>query len=143
MISTLVLLKYPTNTGYAISSLERLFYSSALELANGDASRVHFTYPSIESGRPECLPAEFQNFSQFDTKNTSSANLAALKDLAAAKKVDLAITFDMQPIHPVYAALRAGGVKKVVSYWGGPISGVSPLWKLLIKRLQIALSNSR
>lgn len=143
MISTLVLLKYPTNTGYAISSLERLFYSATLELADGDASRVHFTYPSLESGRPNCLPAEFQNFSQFDTKNTSSANLAALTKLAADKKIDLAITFDMQPIHPVYASLRAGGVRKIVSYWGGPISGPSPLWKLIVKRAQIALSRSR
>lgn len=143
MISTLVMLKYPTNTGYAISSLERLFYSAAVELANGDASRVHFTYPSLSAGRPDCLPQDFANFSAFDTKDTSSANLAALTSLAAAKKIDLAITFDMQPVHPVYAALRAGGVRKIVSYWGGPISGLSPLWKRVLKRAQIALSGSR
>ncbi len=143
MISTLVMLKYPTNTGYAIASLERLFYSAALELANGDASRVHFTYPSLAAGRPDCLPPDFKNYSAFDTKDVSAANLAALTSLAAAKKIDLAITFDMQPVHPVYAALRSGGVRKIVSYWGGPISGPSPLWKLLIKRAQIALSRSR
>lgn len=143
MTATLVLLKYPTNTGYAISSLERLFYSAALELADGDASRVHFTYPSLEPGRPECLPADFVNFSRFDVSDTSSANLLVLTDLAKDRKIDLAITFDMQPIHPVYAALRKGGVRRIVSYWGGPISGLSPSWKLLLKRAQLALSRSR
>jgi glycosyltransferase involved in cell wall biosynthesis len=142
VISTLVLLKYPTNTGYAIASLERLFYSAALELANGDSTRIHFTYPSV-AGRPDCLPQAFQQYSAFDTNDASAANLAALTSLAAARKIDLAITFDMQPVHPVYGALRKGGVRKIVSYWGGPISGLSPWWKLMLKRVQIALSRSR
>jgi glycosyltransferase involved in cell wall biosynthesis len=142
VISTLVMLKYPTNTGYAISSLERLFYYSALDLADGDPGRVHFTYPSL-AGAPQCLPPEFQQYLTFDTADASPANLAALTQLCRERKIDLAITFDMQPVHPVYAALRRGGARKIVSYWGGPISGLSPWWKLAIKRALIALSRSR
>src|SRR5690606_6921584 len=58
-------------------------------------------------------------------------------------RAQLAITFDMQPIHPTYRALRQGGVQKLISYWGGPISGLSPLWTRLLKRLQSALAPSR
>ena len=137
------MLKYPTNIGYAISSLERLFYYSALELAGGDARVVHFTYPSLAPGAPQCLPQDFQQYSAFNPADTSPANLDALSRLCREKKIDLAITFDMQPVHPIYAALRRGGVRKIVSYWGGRISGVSPWWKLMLKRAQIALSRSR
>ena len=137
------MLKYPTNTGYAISSLERLFYHCAVDLADGDARGVHFTYPSLAAGAPQCLPQEFQQYSAFDTADTSPANLAALTRLCREKKIDLAITFDMQPIHPIYAALRNGGVRKIVAYWGGPISGLSPWWKLMLKRAQLAVSNSK
>lgn len=137
------MLKYPTNIGYAISSLERLFYHSAVELAGGDPRRVHFTYPSLEAGAPQCLPAEFKQYTTFNTADASPANLAALSALCRERKIDLAITFDMQPVHPFYAALRQGGVRKIVSYWGGPISGLSPLWKLVIKRALLTLSRSR
>lgn len=137
------MLKYPTNIGYAIASLERLFYHCAVDLAGGDARGVHFTYPSLAAGAPQCLPQEFQQYSAFDPANTSPANLDALAQLCREKKIDLAITFDMQPVHPIYAALRRGGVRKIVSYWGGPISGLSPWWKLMLKRAQIALSRSR
>lgn len=137
------MLKYPTNIGYAISSLERLFYHSAVELAGGDPRGVHFTYPSLAAGAPQCLPQEFQQYSTFNPADTSPANLAALSALCGEQRIDLAITFDMQPVHPIYAALRRGGVRKIVSYWGGPISGLSPWWKLMIKRAQIALSRSR
>ena len=137
------MLKYPTNIGYAISSLERLFYYSALDLAGGDARGVHFTYPSVAAGAPQALPQDFQQYSVFDSANTSPENLDALSKLCREKKIDLAITFDMQPVHPFYPALRRGGVRKIVSYWGGPISGLSPWWKLTIKRALLAVSRSR
>src|SRR5690606_24376429 len=124
----------------AISSLERLFYNAALELAESDPQGVKFLYPSVASGRPAALPDTLQQFDVFDTSDTSAGNLARLTTLAGDHRAQLAITFDMQPIHPTYRALRQGGVQKIISYWGGPISGLSPLWKRLLKRLQIALA---
>jgi glycosyltransferase involved in cell wall biosynthesis len=140
---SLILMKWPTNIGYAIGALERQFYEAALELAEGDASCIHFTYTDIAPGAPNTLPAGFSNYSQLDINDPSPANLARLRELLARFKADFAMPFDLQPVHAMYPVMRAAGVRTIVPYWGAPISGNSPAWKLAIKRLQLALTPSR
>jgi glycosyltransferase involved in cell wall biosynthesis len=136
-------MKWPTNIGYAIGVLERLFYDIALELAGGDASRVHFVFPDISGGAPRTLPAGFTQYSQLDINENSPRMLAQLDQLVRKHGVDFALTFDMQPVHPMYRVMRAAGVRSIVSYWGAPISGPSPAWKRWLKRAQLAMSGSR
>jgi glycosyltransferase involved in cell wall biosynthesis len=41
------------------------------------------------------------------------------------------------------AELHKAGVKKVISWWGAPVSGPMPSWKLALKKLQVALARSK
>lgn len=141
--TTLVLMKWPTNVGYAIGLLERLFYEVALDLAGGDSKSVYFAFPSTSSGPPRSLPAEFAQIIEFDVKDSSPANLRRLDAILSARGIDFVLTFDMQPVHPAYRVMRNAGVRTIVSYWGAPISSLKPPWNRWLKRVRIELSRSR
>lgn len=136
-------MKWPTNIGYAIGVLERLFYDVALELAGGDASRIHFAFPDTSGGMPRTLPQGFDRVSQIDINDASPETLGRLGKLVREQGIDFALTFDMQPVHPMYRVMRDAGARTIVSYWGAPISGPSPAWKRMLKRMQVVLSRSR
>ena len=143
MISTLAVLRWPSNVGYAIAPLERLFVDAGLALAGGDASRVHMAYSSLAGGAPTSMPPGFTNVSALDLNDTSPAQLAHVEQTIRAWGIDFVITFDMQPEHPVYRVMRRAGVSTIVSYWGAPMSSLMPAWKLAAKRLLLAVSRSR
>ena len=136
-------MKWPTNVGYAIAALERLFYDTALVLADGDRSRIHFTYRDLGSGPPRSLPPEFTNVSQLDATDASQTTQERLAALLNRHRADFALTFDVQPIHPLFRVMRRNGVRTILSYWGAPISSPMPAWKLALKRAQIVLSRSK
>lgn len=141
-VSTLVLMPWPTDTGYAIGRLESIFFDVVLRLAHGDPSRIWYAYPDGEARRPGWSRGEHPRCVGHDIGNSSREGALELERFARTHRIDFALTFDVRPIHPAYAALRRGGVKAIVSYWGAPISGPSPLHKWLAKRLQFALSRS-
>ncbi len=143
MISTLAILRWPSNVGYAIAPLERLFVEAGLALAGGDAGRVHMAYSSLSGGPPTSMPPGFANVSELDLNDTSTNQLARVEETIRGWGIDLVITFDMQPEHPVYRVMRRAGVSTIVSYWGAPMSSMMPRWKLALKRLQLAVSQSR
>src|ERR1041384_8272007 len=111
---SLILMKWPTNVGYAIGALERQFYEAALELADGDASCIHFTYTDIAPGAPNTLPAGFSNYSKLDFKDSSPANLERLRELLTRFKADFAMPFDVQPVHPMFPVMRSAGVRTII-----------------------------
>jgi glycosyltransferase involved in cell wall biosynthesis len=133
---------WTTDTGYAIARLERIFFDVALRLAGGDPARVWYAYPDGDAKRPAWSQDEYPRCVGFDIRNSTRTCTQALESFARSHRIDFALTFDVRPIHPAYAALRRGGVKAIVSYWGAPISGPSPFHKWLAKRLQFALSRS-
>lgn len=137
------MMKWPTNIGYAIGALERQFYEVALELAEGDASCIHFTYPDVSGGAPATLPAGFSQYHQIDITHPTSDTLAEVTRLATQLRITFAMLFDIQPVHPLNEALRRAGVQTIVPYWGAPISGISPAWKLALKRMLLSLSRTR
>jgi glycosyltransferase involved in cell wall biosynthesis len=142
-VSTLVLMKWPTDAGYAITALERLFFETGVALAAGDQGRVHFAYTDVSPGPPVSLPPGFPNVTAIDINDGSAATLDRLGDYTRRHGVEFVLTFDKQPVHPMYRVLREAGAQTIVSYWGAPISGPSPAWKLALKRAQLRLSRSR
>ena len=56
-------------------------------------------------------------------------------------RIDVALGFDQPIRRPGYAALRAGGVRTFVSYWGAPMSSVNHGLMLAFKRLEVLLSS--
>jgi glycosyltransferase involved in cell wall biosynthesis len=133
----------PSNAGYAISELEKLFFDTGMVLSGGDSSKIHFSYKTLTPGRPETLPAAFANYIPLDFTSCPDADLLRIEEYVRSNGIQLAIIFDLQPVHPIIDALRRGGVETVVGYYGCQISSLMPPWKLWIKRLMFHLAKHK
>lgn len=135
-------MKWPTNTGYALTSLEQLFFATAVELAGGVRERVHFAYTDLSGGPPQSLPGGFPNVGTLDLTNPS-LDLDHVARYVRDRSIDLVLAFDLQPSHRAFATMRRGGVSSIVCYWGAPISSPMPAWRLWLKRAALLLDRSR
>lgn len=142
-ITSLVAIRWTSNVGYAIAPLERLFYETALDLAGGDPRRVHFVYRDLASGPPRALPAGFANVHAHELAGRTPAALQQSRVLLESIRPEFVLSFDMQPEHPVYPIMRRTGARTIMSYWGAPMSGLSPWWKLRAKQFLLRVSRSR
>ena len=59
--NVLILYHCKANTGYAIGTLEKVFWEAATAAAGG-MDHVHLSYTSYDSGFPEYLPNKILNF---------------------------------------------------------------------------------
>ncbi len=132
-----------SNVGYAIAPLETLFYELALEITGGDPSRVHFGYRNLDKGHPRTLPNGFRNLIAYDYFNRDPRNIRRLSDYVKDNQIRLVLILDIQPVDPLFKSLRKAGATTIVSYWGAPISSRMPRWKLVLKRLEVAMSRSK
>jgi len=142
MKAILVLFHCESNTGYAIGPLERTFYDMALQLCDADARRVHFAYLSLAPGPSATLPVDFNQYLALDTKSTDSEHLAAACAYVRRHDIDTLFGFDQPVGLPAYAALRRAGIRNLISYWGAAMGSLNPWPKLLLKRLQVALTRN-
>lgn len=139
MEGLLVFFHCPSNTGYAIESYERSFFSMATSLL-GDPSRVHFSFRSLERGHPLTLPEDFPNVVEFDPGTRDPAGLARIAEYIRDHEVGLAFGVDQPPRSPCYRAMRKAGVRRVISYWGAPMSSLNSGLRLFLKRVQVRTS---
>ena len=134
----LVFLHCPAESGYAIAQLERIFAEMGKRLV-GSEDRVHFAYPVLSDGQ-RASPATYPRVFQFDSTVAGAGELRATEDYVRRHGIEVALGFD-QPLHrPGYRALRSGGVRTFVSYWGAPMSSVNRGLKLALKRLEVRLT---
>ncbi len=125
-----------SNTGYAIQSLERSFFEAAVSVAG--LSRTFFAYPDISRGKSDSIPKNFNNIIQFDHLTEDPDELDKLKCIIKENGISVIFGFD-QPVHRAYyGPARRAGVKKIISYWGAPISSIHSGIKLYLKRLDVA-----
>lgn len=143
MITSLFMMHFGSNVGYAITPLEDLFYRTGIELSGGNPERVHFSYTDLSKGKPNNLPDSFNNIFLFDPKNATLPNFEYISKYIMNNCVNFVLAFDLHPLHPIYKHLRRSGVKTILSYYGAPISSRMPAWKLLLKKLQVAFSRSK
>jgi len=148
MISSLFLIPFGTNVGYAIESLENLFYRAGVELAQGDESRVHFAYSGFKKGPPKSLPPSFSNLVELDyssgqprEKQKETIRLAA--EYVEKHHIRFVMFLDIQPVHPIFRPLHKAGARTIMSYWGAPMSSLMPAWKLALKKVEVAMAQSR
>jgi glycosyltransferase involved in cell wall biosynthesis len=120
-----------------------MFYKCGLSLAGGNVDRIHFSYTDLDKGIPKSLPPEFKNTIQFNFKDTKVDNMDRLASYVAKHQIQIAMAFDIQPIHPLISVLRRAGAKVVMGYSGAPISSVMPFWKLALKKAEVFLSRSK
>jgi glycosyltransferase involved in cell wall biosynthesis len=130
----------PSDSGFAISRLEKVFFRMAVALT-GDPRRVHFAYSKI---LPDSTFSELPLGSVFemDPRQRDKGSLAQIKEQVQSRSIRLALGFDQQPGLPVYDVLREAGVKRIISYWGAPMSSINSGWRLAVKRLQVSLLRS-
>ena len=143
MIRSLFVIHCESNTGYAITSIERLFIKTGLSLADGDLSSVHFCFPDTSKGLSDAFPEGFAGVLQCDIHNLAEGSLEQITGYVKEHQIQLVVFFDIQPIHPSFRALRKAGASTIIAYWGASIASLQPLWKRSIKRLLIALSRSK
>lgn len=142
-ISSLFVIQFGSNVGYAIAPLETLFYEVGLHLGKGDAGLVHFAYRDLLKGHPKSLPKEFKNCFAHDIYDTSTQSTESLARYVRSHNIRFVMFFDINPVSPLFSALRSAGARTLLSYYGAPVSSVMPLWKLTLKRLEIACSRSK
>jgi|GEM_PF-432455 len=142
-IPSLFLFHTASNVGYAIAPLESLFYEIAVQIAKGDSSLVHFGYRNLDNGHPRNLPAGFKNLIGYDYSCLAAPKIQWLADYVKRNQIRLIVIFDIQPISPLFRPLRKAGARAIIGYWGAPISSLMPRWKLVLKKLEVALSRSR
>lgn len=137
MRSILIMYHCESNTGYAIGRLEPVFYDLALQLCDGDASRIHISYPSMTKGPSSTLPASFNQYCIIDPGSADPKEHERIGQYVAQHNIDTLFAFD-QPVHrPLYRVLRESGLKHFISYWGAPISSIFGPLKRLLKRMDV------
>jgi len=142
MKNILIVMHYGTNIGYAIEPLELTFFHMALKLVNNDSSRVHFSYTNQDKGRPRILPEDFNNVIVFDYKNSLS-DCETISAYIKANNIDTVFGFDLPIRVKAYRMLRSSGVKNIISYYGAPMSSINKQPKLLLKKIEVALTPNK
>lgn len=129
-----------TNAGYAIGTLEQTFYAAAVG-AGLDPREIHFCYTSSESGPPNWMGKQ-GNFTVFDKDWGNVDKERALISYLVSNRINVVFAFDLQPSSRANKLFRTGGVGKIISYWGAPISNANSGLFLLAKKLEVFLRRS-
>jgi glycosyltransferase involved in cell wall biosynthesis len=142
MAAILIYFHCPPNTGYAIGRHEQTFAKMALRLT-GSFDRVHFGYPSLKEGLPRELPTALRHYVEFDSQSNDAEALRRISAYVREHDIKVAFGFDQPIKRPGYAAIRSGGVQRIVSYWGAPMSSLNSGLKLFLKRAYFASLRNR
>ncbi|MBW7470060.1 glycosyltransferase family 4 protein [Marinobacter sp. F4218] len=137
MTGMMVLFHCESNPGYAASSHEHTFLDVARNLA-GDIQNVHYAYSDLTGGMTSSLPAELTNILHLDTQWSDPDQLRSIESYVRKHRIRRLLGFDQPVSRPMYQALRKGGVKTFVSYWGAPMSSLNSGLKLFLKKLEVS-----
>ena len=138
----LVVFHTPSNAGYAMTPLEKMFFQVACELT-GDVNKVHFAFSNLDNGMPTSLPADFSNVISLDKSSSSGAEFKNAEHYIQKNKITAALCFDLQPHSDLCNLLRRAGVTKLVSYWGSTMSEINHGVKLALKKVEVALTRKK
>lgn len=142
MSAMIVVFHTPSNAGYAMSPLEKIFFQVACDLYGGQ-EKVHFSFKDLESGMPESLPKGFDNVIQIDMGSQDQEMLERASCYIKSNGITSALVFDLQVKSSTCSMLRAAGVQTIISYWGSPISSFNNKLMLLLKRIEVALAKNK
>jgi len=128
------------NTGYAIETLEKVFFEVAIRFTQ-DIDQIHIGYSHFKSGPPKYLPKGFSRITQikpFDVESHSS-----VFDYIKKNRINVVFGFDQGVSAPIYRVMRRAGVKLFVSYWGAPMSSINHGLKLALKRVEVFIRQNK
>lgn len=127
------------NTGYAIEPLEISFFDAVSNIVDNN-DQIHLGYRSYEKGKPSWLNGQTDNLITLKYKNMTAQQLDDLAEYVSEYNIKYVFAFDMGVGANVCKALKKGGVKKIISYWGAPMSSLNSGIKLFLKRLQVSFT---
>jgi glycosyltransferase involved in cell wall biosynthesis len=134
----LIIIPFKTTVGFAVGRLISAFYEMAVRIT-GDPNRVHFSFTKVEAGRSAPLPPTFQNVVEFDPISPTQAEVTRLATYIKERGITTLFGVDVLVEAAYLPILRRAGIRKIISYWGAPISSPNRgLW-LAAKRLEVAL----
>lgn len=142
MSGMLVLFHTPSNAGYAMLPLEKMFFQVACELFYGQKN-VYFGFRDLDKGMPTSLPDQFNNVIAIDPSKPNGPAFTLAAKYVKDNGITAALCFDLQPRSPLSDMLRDAGVQHVFSYWGSTISSENHGVKLFLKRLDVALAKNK
>lgn len=140
MAGILIIFHTGSNTGYAMTPLEKTFFKMAFSLTKNE-DHIHFSFKNFNNGHPDSLPENFSNLIAID--NNHPETLPKARDYILQHKIDYAFCFDLQVSSDIGSMLRACNVKKIISYWGATISGENSGLKLLLKKIEVLLNRKK
>lgn len=138
--SVLFMLHCAEGTGYAIAPLEEVFFAAAVRAGFGP-ERIYFAYSRLSPSKHELSPKGLleENRIAFDYIAFEKGRVNELKEYIRARRIRLVVAFDLQVENPLSRILRDAGVRRIVSYWGAPISSLNQGLKLRLKRIEVGL----
>lgn len=128
----LIMIHCHENTGYAIASLEDIFYKAALSAGFTD-EKIFWSFNGLEEKQTpkkiDCnyLTPDREQFSSFLKKNM----------------ITTVIAFDLGYPANVIKLLKKAGVKNIISYWGASMSSINTGPKLLLKKIEYTLRKNK
>jgi hypothetical protein len=135
----LILYHCDAGTGYAIEKLELVFWEMAMNLTGGESANIFLSYRDYPHGFPTYVPEGFKNFYTFFSREQNRQKLKAIAEYVRSNEITVVFGFD-QPVHlPYYRFVRKAGVRRIISYWGAPMSSINKGLKLWFKKLEVAM----
>lgn len=139
MKAIMLLFHCKSNAGYAIDTLLATFIQMARQLVNSE-DNIHISFTKLNGHSGVNDLDEFKNLVEINPASRDKANLQYIEDYVRRHHIDVVFGFDQPVWQASYKYLRAGGVKKIISYWGAPMGSQNAGLKLKLKQMEVLLS---
>jgi len=139
MNSILIMFHLESSAGYAMDNLLPVFVQMAEALV-GQREKIHISFTRLDGGAYNKLLDGFEQLIEFDPASKRKSQHAFIENYVRQHAIDVVFGFDQLVWQPSYKYLRKGGVRKIVSYQGAPMSGLNKGIKLILKKLEVWLT---
>jgi glycosyltransferase involved in cell wall biosynthesis len=140
MANFLICFHTPANEGYAIEPLEITFFDVIRSITHNE---IHLSYNNYIKGKPNWLNEHSNNFFELDYNNINHNKQKELIDYLHNNNIHYVLALDLSIGSNICETFRKGGVKKIISYYGCPMSSINHGIKLLFKKIQVSLTRDK
>jgi glycosyltransferase involved in cell wall biosynthesis len=134
----LVMIPYEIEIGFAIGRLIVTFYEMCQRITQ-DSRHIHFSFVRVGESRSNALPPTFGNLVEFNPRSPNAVEVERLCEYIRQHRIETIFALDLS-VNPKYlASVRTAGVRKIISYWGAPMSSRNRGLKLWLKRIEVAV----
>lgn len=130
--SILIMIHCEEHTGYAISSLEDVFYQAALRAGFPD-ERIFWSFNGLKDvNNPRKIDCDYRR-----------PNANKLIPFLKKHQISTVIAFDLGYPAPIISLLKTNGVNRIISYWGASMSSINNGLKLALKKVEFLLRRNK